>query len=103
MRIGLSVRRRSTFRILGTRGSLVNETRISSGTLFPALRIVRGRAAASREEETIMRKVISHALAMGAVLAMLPALAGAQQGATAPGLEQLMSAEEIAATGIARL
>lgn len=50
-----------------------------------------------------MRKVISHALALGTVLAMLPVLAGAQQGATTPGLEQLMSAEEIAATGIARL
>ena len=50
-----------------------------------------------------MRRSISHALALGAVLAMLPALAGAQQGATAPSLEQLMSAEEIAATGIARL
>ena len=50
-----------------------------------------------------MRRPISHALALGAVLVMLPAFAGAQQGTGAPSIEQLMSAEERAATGIARL
>ena len=50
-----------------------------------------------------MRRSISHALTLGAVLLVLPVLAGAQQGTNAPSLEQLMSAEERASAGLAKL
>ena len=50
-----------------------------------------------------MRSPISQALALGVALVMLPVIAGAQQTTSAPSLDQLMSAEERAATGIARL
>ena len=50
-----------------------------------------------------MRSPILQALALGVALVMPPAIAGAQQTTSAPSLEQLMSAEERAATGITRL